>query len=178
MREDRIAREYAEALFGEAEAKGKVEEVAVELKTVLKIIHDAEVGEFFLAPNIEAGEKKLVFNKAFLDLNRLVRNFFWLVFDNKREGLLVEIAAAYGRLVDEYRRRAVASITTAVKLPEELAGTIRLKIEETLGREVVLKREVDPGVKGGFVLRVGDRVIDVSLKNRLQELHERMISSN
>ncbi|MCL4500030.1 MAG: ATP synthase F1 subunit delta, partial [Chloroflexi bacterium] len=105
MINERVAREYAEALFGAAEDKDKVEEVTAEMKTVIEIIFEAEFREFFLAPNIEVENKKLVFNKAVRDLNPLVRNFFWIVFDHKREEQLPVIADEFDRLVDEYRRR-------------------------------------------------------------------------
>lgn len=178
MRNDRVAREYAEALFEAAEEKGKVENVAEEITEILEVLLGDEFDDFFLAPNIESEQKKRVFAKAFGDVGRLVRNFFWLVFDNKREELLPAIAAEYGRLVDEYRRRVVASVTTAVALPDELAGLMRLKIEQVLGKEVILKPEVHPEIKGGYLLRIGDRVIDASLKGRLDVLRERLVGGN
>ncbi|MCL4500031.1 MAG: F0F1 ATP synthase subunit delta, partial [Chloroflexi bacterium] len=56
-----------------------------------------------------------------------------------------------------------------------LADTIQLKLKETLGKEVILRPYVDPQVKGGFVLRVGDKVVDASVKARLRDLRGRMI---
>lgn len=178
MIDQRVAREYAQALFEASEEKGKIEEVSSQLKAALEILNEQEFSEFFLAPNIEAEQKKLVFNKAFQDLDVRLRNFFWLVFDNKREELLAKAAEEFERLFDEYRRRVVATVATAVELPEDLFGMIRAKLEGTLGKEVILKPEIDPDLVGGYVLRVGDRVIDASIKARIRDLQGRLVGLN
>ncbi|MHB0976679.1 MAG: ATP synthase F1 subunit delta [Candidatus Aquicultorales bacterium] len=175
MISERLTRSYAEALFGAAEEKNKVDEVAKDLKGVLEIIFEAEFREFFLSPSIDPEKKKRLFAKAFDEVNVLVRNFFWLIFDNKREELLLPVGDEFERLVDEHRRRIVASVTSAIELPSELANMLRLRLEESLGKEVILKPAVDPDLKGGFVLKVGDRVIDVSLKARVAEIRRRMV---
>ncbi len=178
MREDRLAREYAQALFEAAEERGQVEKVSEELDAILRIVLDEEFKAFFLAQKIGPEDKKRAFSKAFKDLNRLVRNFFWVVFDNRREELLPSIKAEFDRKVDEYERRVVATVTTPVELPDELAATIKLKLEEVLGKEVVLKPEVDGEILGGYVIEIGDRVIDASLKSRLDDLRERLTGSH
>lgn len=178
MKEDRVAREYAQALFEAAEERGQVEKVSEELGAVLDIILGEEFRGFFLAQKIGAEDKKRAFNKAFKDLNRLTRNFFWLVFDNHREELLSVMKAEFDRKVDEYKRRVVATVTTPVELPDELAGMIKLKLEGVLGKEVILKPEVDEKLLGGYVIAVGDRIIDASLKSRLEDVRERLTGSH
>lgn len=178
MKEDRVAREYAQALFEAAEERGQVEKISEELDAVLEIILREEFRDFFLSQKIGAEDKKRAFGKAFKDLNRLTRNFFWLVFDNHREELLAPMKAEFGRKVDEYKRRVVAIVTTPVDLPDDLAGMIKLKLEGVLGKEVILKSEVDEKLLGGYVIAIGDRIIDASLKSRLEDVRERLTGSH
>jgi len=101
-----------------------------------------------------------------------VADFACLLARNNKEAILPEIAAEYSRLLDEYYGVRQAEVTTAVPLDAESRRLIESRLREMAGSSFTLDERVDPSIVGGIVLRVGDRIIDRSVRARLEALRE------
>ena len=104
-----------------------------------------------------------------------VADFACLLARNNKEAILPEIAAEYSRLLNEYYGVRQAEVTTAVPLDEGGRRLIENRLRAIAGSSFTLDEHVDPSIVGGIVLRIGDRVIDRSVRARLQALHDSIL---
>ncbi|HZD60405.1 MAG TPA: ATP synthase F1 subunit delta, partial [Anaerolineae bacterium] len=153
MREEQVAREYAQALYEAALGNNVLDKIIQEVDLVGELLTDPEFEGFFQSIKVDGEEKKKVFNKVFLhEVSVLTRNFFWVMFDNSRENLFNDIRNEFERLVDEHRRRVIAKVVTAVPLSDELRMKVQSKLVESTGKEVFLETIVDPSIYGGMLI--------------------------
>jgi F-type H+-transporting ATPase subunit delta len=106
-----------------------------------------------------------------------VADFACLLARNNKEAILSEIAAEYSRLLDEYYGVRQAEVTTAVPLDDDARHLIETRLREIAGSSFTLDERVDPTIVGGIVVRVGDRIIDRSVRARLQALRDSVLES-
>jgi F-type H+-transporting ATPase subunit delta len=103
-------------------------------------------------------------------------NFLKVLVDNGREEILEEVLGRYEQLVKEYLGRIEVGVTTAVELSQDQLDRLKVRLEGTLeGREVILETDVDPSLVGGAVFRFGGRMMDGSIRGRLESLREGML---
>jgi len=126
----------------------------------------------FLVP---VKEKKEILEKIFkADLAKPVLHFLFLIVDKKREADFEGIVAAYGALADESRNIKNAELYTAKALPAKDLKTLELNLNKATGKKIRLNPHVDPELLGGVMLRIEDRIVDATLKKRLQLLNAAM----
>jgi len=174
-----VARRYAKALRALAAEESRLEPVAQELVRFERVLADeAALRQVLLQPWVKAVTKRAIVQSvaAELGLSPLCRNFLALVAQQRRLGLLPEIASAYRALVDEAAGRARARVRSAVPLTDAQRAAIRERLGRRLGRTVLLETEVDPSLIGGFVAEVGQRLWDASLLGQFRRLRERITS--
>jgi F-type H+-transporting ATPase subunit delta len=106
-----------------------------------------------------------------------VADFACLLARNNKEAILSEIAAEYSRLLDEYYGVRQAEVTTAVPLDDDARRLIETRLREIAGSSFTLDERVDPTIVGGIIVRVGDRIIDRSVRARLQALRDSVLES-
>ncbi|MGH7609360.1 MAG: F0F1 ATP synthase subunit delta [Candidatus Dormibacteria bacterium] len=173
------ARHYAEAIFELAEEEGGFAEWSRRLERLLELCQQTELGAA-LANQGLSSLQKLELARAVLDaqpsLDRPARNLLLLLVSGRRPGLLAAIARGYQELVDEREGRVLARLTTAVALAAGERRRLAGRLARRLGREVRFETEVDPALLGGAVVRVGDRVFDASLRTRLLQLRQEIVS--
>jgi len=109
-----------------------------------------------------------------LSVSQVVRNFSMLLADKNRLAYLPDIGSVYAMLLDEAQGIMRGKVLTAVALPEKRQGEIKQKLEKQTGRKLVLGYDVDPGIIGGLVLQIGDKVLDASLKAQLSKMKEQI----
>jgi len=103
-------------------------------------------------------------------------NFLKVLVDNGREEILEEVLSRYEELVKEHLGRIEVEVTTAVELSEDQRGKLKERLAEVLeGREIILETNVDPELIGGAVFRYGGRMMDGSIRGRLESLREGML---
>jgi F-type H+-transporting ATPase subunit delta len=121
-------------------------------------------------------EKKAVLDGVLADLSisPMVKNFLGLLAEKERLGYLPDIAAYYRTLLDESQGVVRGRLVTAVGLAEARQDQIKTKLEAQTGKKLVLDFAVDPDILGGVVLKVGDKVLDASLRAQLQILKEQI----
>lgn len=173
-----VARRYAQALYEIGEATNSLEVLEKELKEVVETIEGSrELQKVLYHPQVLPSEKKKILKAIFgAEYSAEAMKFLGLLVEKRRENYIVGIAAEFVALVNKARNTAAASITSAVELSEENKQELLKVLAKLSGKEVSPTFEVDPSLIGGVVVRVGDKVIDGSIKTRLATLKSRLMS--
>jgi F-type H+-transporting ATPase subunit delta len=178
MRDATIARNYAEALLmlarkaDDLPAWGRlIDDVASAMQ------RDDRLRRFLEAPQVSADVKNAVLSKAYEDrAPRLFLRFLQRLVMNRRQMLIPDIANEYRDLVDEVEGRIHAQVTLAKDVDDEQRAEIARQLSHTLGKTVVPQVRINPNILGGIIVRVGDRVMDGSVRRRLGILRSRMMA--
>ena len=172
---EELASVYARSLFEAAQDAGRLDEVKEQLGQVAEALDgDRDLQVFFFSPYLTSDEKKDGLRKAITGADPLVQNFLELLIENHRVPAVFRIRREYDRLWDEVNKRLPVTITSAVELDEETVRQIGDRIGEQTGRKVELATNVDPDVLGGLVVRVGNTVLDASIRHRLEQLRKQV----
>lgn len=176
MRDATIARNYAEALLALARKANALDGWGVMLGAVADAVSASPVlTNFLAAPQVSATEKKRILGKAFGDtLPRMFVLFLQKLVDNRRQNLIPEIALEYSNLVDEAEGRVHAQVTVAREANEADRQLLARELSARLGKTVVPHVTVNPAILGGVIVRVGDKVMDGSVRKRLATLRTRL----
>ena len=178
MRATTIAHNYAEALLSLARKSDDLPGWGRMIDDVANAIErDQRLRNFLEAPQISADQKNLVLSKAFEDrAPRLFLLFLQRLVKNRRQMLIPEIANEYRDLVDEVEGRVHAQVTLAKEPDAEERAAIARQLTHTLGQPVVPQVRINPNILGGIIVRVGDRVMDGSIRRRLGILRGKMLA--
>ena len=178
MRESTIARNYAEALLALARKSDDLTGWGRMIDDVANAIErDERLRHFLEAPQISADQKNAVLSKAYEDrAPRLFLRFLQRLVMNRRQMLIPEIANEYRDLVDEVEGRLHAQVTLAKQPDDAERDAIGRQLSRTLGKPVIPQVRINPNILGGIIVRVGDRVMDGSIRRRLGVLRGRMLA--
>lgn len=177
MREPTIARNYAEALFELGERSGETELFGDLLEAVAGAIQaDDRIRLTLETPRVSKPEKQRLLERALEDRAppAFVR-FLVAVVKRGRQGLIPAISRAYLGLVDLKLNRVHAGVTMVRKPDSKLALEIRRRLSDVTGSEVVPHFRESPRILGGIIVRIGDRIMDGSLRRRLLALRRQML---
>lgn len=169
----RAAKRYAKGLMQFASETGKAAEINQEMVDLKNAIQsNRELASFLNSPVLDSKKKNAVLAEIFKDFSPSTKNFISLVVNQRREGFLRQIATQYNTLYDHSINSRTAEVVTATELSDELVQDIVNKAKVNLGENFTYKIEnkVDPSLIGGFILRVGDKQIDTSVKSKLTRL--------
>jgi F-type H+-transporting ATPase subunit delta len=176
-RRDSAARRYAEAAFQVAVRDGTLAEWRSELDAAATVATDERVVKVLANPAIPVERRAAVLAELLGDrASRPVQNLIQLLLRRGRIEALPRVAAEFRRLDDERQGITKATATTAAPLTPDEVRTLTERLELSTGRRVVLDVEIDPSLLGGLVVRVGDRMIDGSVRGRLERLRNQLIS--
>jgi F-type H+-transporting ATPase subunit delta len=179
MQETTVARSYAGALLELARLDDAVELYAEQFGQIVHLYETQEEFRLFLnTPRVEPADKKQVLRDVFAGKipDRLLR-FLLIVLDKRRQRVLPEIATEFAILVNEHLGRLQVEVTTAAEPDDELRAGIKKRLDVLFGKEVLPRFRTDPRVIGGLVVRVGDRIMDGSIRHRLQMLRRSLLRS-
>lgn len=178
MRAQTVARNYAETLLALAERARDASGWGAMINDIANAVQrDRTLQRFLASPKVAPRLKKQILAKALDD--RVPRNllrFLDALIDNRRQTLIPQIALAYNDLLEAREGRVHAEVTVAQPLGADGEGTIARNLSRALGKTVVPHLSVDPAILGGLVVRVGDTVIDGSVRRRLAMLRRRLTS--
>ena len=176
MRSETIAGNYAETLFSLGEKSGRTAEYAELLDAVAGAIEASpRVAAVLMSPKVPRDTKTRLLTGAVARAPKEFSLFLAAVVKRGRQGLLSLIAAEYMGLLDLKLNRVRAGITLAREPNEQLRQQITRSLEERLGKEVVPTWMVDPDILGGVIVRLGDRVLDGSVKRRITRLRRQLV---
>jgi len=176
MRGSTIARNYAEALLSLARKADDLEGWGEYITAVADAVEgDQRLRNFLAAPQISGADKNRVIEKAFADyLPRPMMRFLQKLVLNRRQTLIPQVAVEYAGLVDEVSNRVHAQVTLARDASDSDRSEIAAQLSKVMGKEVVPHLFVNPAILGGIVVRVGDRVMDGSVRKRLSTLRGKL----
>lgn len=178
MRDETVARNYAEALFESALNHGATEEFGEAIETVSVLVDEHPDFRLFLeTPRVDAADKKKVVREVFGDrLPSQVVNFVLLTIDKRRQRILREIAREYMDLVDEHLDRAHVEVAVARPLDDATTNEIGQRLSAMLGKTAIPHVRVQPELLGGIVVRSGDTIYDGSLRRRLERMRRQLMT--
>jgi F-type H+-transporting ATPase subunit delta len=165
-----IARRYAQAYFDLAEEAGAIEEWGSELSKVAEALSAPEVVQALADPRLKARERLTVAGRLLEGASPQAANLVRLLLEHGRIAVLPQLVTHYRRLADRASGVVRAEVISAIPVSEQEASRIRRTLSDKLGGEVETSIRQDPDILGGLVIRIGDRVIDGSVRTRLQQL--------
>ncbi len=179
MQQTTIARNYAEALLELARADEAVELYAQEVQVIADLLRSEPDFRLLLeTPKIDSSQKKGVVRELFEGrVPKRLLHFLLIVIDKRRGRLLPSIADEFSDLVDEHFGRLKVEVTTALEPDDELKADLKGRLGRLLGKDVLPRYRVDPKLIGGVVVRVEDRIMDGSLRHRLQMLRRSLLKA-
>jgi F-type H+-transporting ATPase subunit delta len=170
---EELARVYAEALFGVAKDRGKLDELHDQLGQFADALHaDRELQLFFFSPYFSSAEKREGISKAVSGTEPELVNFLELLAEKHRMPVIFRIRRNFDKLFAEERKLLDVTVTSAVALDPQIAEQVGAEIEKQTGREVEIRSEVDEDILGGLVLQVGNMILDASVRSRLERLRK------
>jgi F-type H+-transporting ATPase subunit delta len=177
LRNESIARNYAEALFelGQKSRRGElyadlIDAVAAAIETTPRI------QTVLMSPRVPKTEKSRLLGSALKETPREFVLFLQALVKRGRHPLLREIANAYMTLLDVQLKRVRAGVTLARTPDEKLKRAIQEQLTRQLDKQVIAAYSVDPEILGGAIIRVGDRVLDGSLRRRMTRLRRHLLA--
>ncbi|MDP8945126.1 MAG: ATP synthase F1 subunit delta [Actinomycetota bacterium] len=168
---------YAEALFEAARERDELEEVLSDLQEFVTALQETEeLRLFFYGGQVPERQKRRALDGLTEGMKTSTTNFLKVLVDNGREEILEVVLRRYEEILKEHLGRIEVEVTTAVKLSEESERRLRERLVNVLeGREVILETNVDQDLIGGAVFRFGGRMMDGSIRGRLESLREGML---
>jgi ATP synthase F1 delta subunit len=175
---EEIAEVYARSLFEVAMEHDQLDEIHEELDQFADVLsEDRQLQLFFFSPYFSSEEKKDGVAKVIEGGNAYFVRFLELLAEKHRLPVLFRIRREFDALWAKEQKLLEVSVTSAVELDEETVKGIGKKIEEQTGNRVELTSRVDPDLIGGLVIRVGNMVLDASVRNRLERLRRQVASA-
>ncbi len=171
------ARRYAEAAFEVAMRDNTIEAWRAELGAAAEVVAEERIGRALANPSIPLETRTATAETTFAPMvGRKVLNLIGLMLRRGRIEELPRLAAEFGRLDDERRGITHATATSASELTADERRALTQRLERFTGGRVELDVQVDPSLLGGVVVRVGDRLIDGSVRSRLERLRNQLVS--
>jgi F-type H+-transporting ATPase subunit delta len=175
---EEIAQVYARSLFEVAKEHDELDEIHEQLGEFADALSESrDLQVFFFSPYFSSGEKKDGVAKVIEGGNEYFVRFLELLAEKHRLPVLFRIRREFDSLWAREQKLLEVSVTSAVELDEETVKGIGKKIEEQTGNKVELTSQVDPDLIGGLVIRVGNMVLDASVRNRLERLRRQVASA-
>jgi F-type H+-transporting ATPase subunit delta len=172
---EEIASVYARSLFEVAKEQDKLDKVRDELGEFADALNGSrELQVFLFSPYFSTKEKSEGLDKAISGADDTTVNFLRLLIEKHRMPVLFRVRAELDRLWEEENRLLPVTVTSAVELPKATVKQIGDRIAEQTDRKVDLQSNVDPDILGGIVVRVGNSVLDASIRNRLENFRKQV----
>ena len=179
MRDETVARNYAETLFELARRNESIQEYGDALGMVAGLLEDdSRFRTFVETPRIDDENKKDVIRKVFRDkAPKQVINFVLITIDKRRQTLLREISEEYSLLLDNHLGREHVEVTVARPLDDTTANVVSEQLSKMLGKQAIPHIRVKPEILGGLIVRTGDMIYDRSVRRRLEDLRRRLLTA-
>ncbi|MBI1216338.1 MAG: F0F1 ATP synthase subunit delta [Alphaproteobacteria bacterium] len=169
-----IARRYAAAFFSLAQEQGQLDKVSADLKIVRSLLDESGDFSHFVTNNTLRRADQIVSVVAIakhLKLSELTEKFLGVVAEKRRLLALGAIIAAVQDMISDFKGEVVAHVTAAQALDQAQMDEIAASLKKVLGKDVQVQLHVDADIMGGLIVRVGSRLIDSSVRTKLDRLH-------
>ena len=171
MYEADIAKRYAEAVYGVAKEKDKVKEIYDMLNSLMELyINDLEFRNFMLHPLIENSEKKDFLGKIFTGTDDISMDIIDYLVDKDRIEIIRYIVSEYLKLYYLENNEVEVTGIFSKELSEKQFELLKSKLEKKVGKKIILKIEVNKDIIGGGIVKMGDQIIDGSIKRQIENI--------
>ncbi len=179
MRKPTIAKNYADALFELGERSGETERYAQLMNGFGAVLtEEPEIRVVLESPRVPKEKKLAILQNVFASLAPVeFTRFLHAVVRRGRHGLFPDIAEQYSQLVDEKLGRVRVAVTLAREPDDKLMATIRDQLSAAIGKAVIPSFYTKEEILGGVILRVGDRIMDGSLRRKMKALRKRLLTA-
>ena len=172
---EEIAAVYARSLFEVAQEQNKLDTIREQLGAFADALNDnRELQVFFFSPYFSTTEKEDGLDRAVSDADPILVNFLKLLIENHRTPVIFRVRRVVDELWQEENKLLPVTVTSAVALDKATVSQIGDRIAEQTGRKVELSAVVEPEILGGLVVRVGNSILDASIRNRLEQLRKQV----
>jgi F-type H+-transporting ATPase subunit delta len=173
-----VHRVYAQALLDAAQEKKHLDAVRKQFDEFATALRDSdELRRFLQNPQVELRTKQAALEDLLKGSDELFLNFVQLLADKNRIGEIGHVYEEWNRLLAQQERVLELELQTAVELSDKEAAKVVGQIEKASGRKVVATRTVDPDLIGGLVVQAGSLRLDASVRGRLEQLREALITA-
>ncbi len=180
---EELAQVYGRALFEVAEEQGKVDVLREQLGQFADALERtdrssaSELRLFFFSPYFSTAEKQQALDGLLEGADEAFVGFLSLLIENHRMPVIFRVRREYERLWAEANRVLPVQVTSAIELDEATTESIGASIGQSTSRKVTLSTRVDPDILGGIVVRVGNSILDASIRSRLEQLRKQVASA-
>lgn len=173
-----IAQRYSDALVDIAK-DGKLTylKISTDLELIKNtLVQSRDLDEFLTNPITSVEDKKEIVDKVFSgDVDTLMVNFLKVLIDKNRFSAFGEVLEAYNKALDDVNNISRIQVISAVEMTEDAKNKLKEKLETKLKKNVVLDLKVNPEIIAGLVIKMGDNIVDVSLKHKLEDLSKNIM---
>jgi len=174
--EEKVARAYAEALFAAALDAGSVERTTADWRAFAAALRaSAALRNVLFSPQIDTAAKQRVLAEVTRGADRLVASTLLLLLEKGRLPIVEEMREHLDQLAADHERTIAVEVVSAIPIGGATEAAVAARVEEVTGKRAYLRKRVDPAIIGGLVLRIGDTIIDGSVRSRLEQLRERLL---
>ena len=178
MSESRAALRYAKAILDMAKEKKALTAVEKDMRSIAATISDSkELRDVLASPVVSGSSKRNALAEIFKGSDAITEGSISMLVDNKRIGMLNEVALKYIILNEQLKGKGVAYVTTAVPLNAEMEKKVLKQVATITGDEVTIENKIDESIIGGFILRIGDLQYDASIVNKLNNIKREFSNS-
>ncbi len=175
---EEVARVYARALFEVASERGVLDTVREQFAQFVDALSaDRELEVFFVSPHFSTAEKKDGLGRMVEGAEETFMSFLETLVERQRMPDIFDIRERYDELWDKEMKLLPVEVTSAVGLDEATVQSIGERIGRGTGNKIQLTTVVDPDILGGIVLRVGNVILDASIRNRLDQLRKQVVQA-
>jgi F-type H+-transporting ATPase subunit delta len=171
------AKRYAQAVFRMALEQKELNVWQSDLRKVASIIRDEAFFAFLGNRDVQFDEKAKMLSERLGEIHPMALKLVSMLVSKGRLSMVEDISDEYQQMLDNYHGiegAEVAEVTTAIPLDDDEKLKLAQRITDMVGRPVVLRARVDPGVVGGIVIRIGDKLIDGSIRSKLATLRKEL----
>ena len=180
MRDETVARSYAETLFALAQSHEGLEAFGAGMDIVAGLLDEDPKFRLFLeTPRVSDVNRKATVRKAFGGrVPEHLLHFLLITIDKRRQRLLRDIARQYHTLVDEHEGREHVDVTVARPVDEATQALIATKLSRLLGKTAIPHVRVKPEILGGVVVRTGDTIYDGSVRRHMESMRRQLLKAS
>jgi len=176
VKKNEIARQYSKALYEIGEENGNMGELFEELEEFWKTLQENEqLKEALFHQRVLVEEKQAVLKNVFKDkLSNHMYKFLMLLIEKRRIYFLENILESFRKLMHKHENIITVEVTTAVEMNSEIREKLKKRLDKYVDKKIEMKEYCDPDIIGGMVIKIGDYLIDGSIKSKLESLEDKI----
>ena len=171
------ARRHAQAVFQIALEKKELESWQSDLNMIAEVLGNPQLVAILENPKLQFNQKEKILQNILTGINPVAMNLVYFLVVKNRLRIVEDLVDEYRRLLNAHYGREMAEVITAIPLGDKEKERLQKKLATITQKEVVITTQVDPDIMGGLVAKVGDQVIDGSVRTRLKELRKSLVEA-